>query len=211
MKTSNGVSSCGGRDVSTLDGDELARAYATAKALVAFQEAPGVFNGLDLLIDTNEVLNPAIKFIGPAQTTCNYLTLWFRNVASVISEDELHEEYVIPSVFNKAVVEVVADSPAARAGLINPPLEDVALAGFAKTLVERERDRRDDVRRPPVLPDRRRGEGVRGLSPDGPRRLGSRLDAARRQRGGPGRRRAGGRPRRASSSRAARGGSTSPV
>ena len=30
----------------------------------------------------------------------------------------------------------------ARAGLINPPLEDVALAGFAKTLVERERGRR---------------------------------------------------------------------
>jgi ABC-type transporter Mla subunit MlaD len=58
----------------------------TAKALVAFQEAPGVFNGLDLLIDTNEVLNPAIKFIGPAQTTCNYLTLAFRNLASTFNE-----------------------------------------------------------------------------------------------------------------------------
>ncbi len=31
-----------------------------------------------------------------------------RAIASVITEDELHEEYVIPSVFNKAVVEVVA-------------------------------------------------------------------------------------------------------
>ena len=30
----------------------------TARALLAFQEAPGVFNGLDLLIDTNETLNP---------------------------------------------------------------------------------------------------------------------------------------------------------
>ena len=30
----------------------------------------------------------------------------------------------------------------ARAGLINPPLEDVALTGFATTLVERERSRR---------------------------------------------------------------------
>ncbi len=30
----------------------------------------------------------------------------------------------------------------ARAGLINPPLEDVALAGFARTLVDRERDKR---------------------------------------------------------------------
>ncbi len=53
----------------------------TADALLAFQEAPGVFNGLDLLIDTNEILAPAIRFLGPAQTTCNYFTLAFRNLA----------------------------------------------------------------------------------------------------------------------------------
>jgi ABC-type transporter Mla subunit MlaD len=58
----------------------------TADALLAFQNAPGVFNGLDLLIDTNNLLQPAIKFIGPAQTTCNYLTLDFRNLASASSE-----------------------------------------------------------------------------------------------------------------------------
>ena len=57
----------------------------TADALLAFQEATGVFNGLDLLIDTNETLDPAIKFIGPAQTTCNYLTLAFGNLASAFS------------------------------------------------------------------------------------------------------------------------------
>ncbi len=59
-----------------------AQLVPTAKALLAFQSAPGVFNGLDLLIDTNKTLGPAIKFIGPAQTTCNYLTLAFRNLAS---------------------------------------------------------------------------------------------------------------------------------
>ncbi len=58
----------------------------TADALLDFQEAPGVFNGLDLLIDTNELLGPAIRFIGPAQTKCNYLSLAFRNFASVGSE-----------------------------------------------------------------------------------------------------------------------------
>ena len=47
----------------------------TADALLAFQEAPGVFNGLDLLIDTNKTLDPAIRFIAPAQVTCNYLTI----------------------------------------------------------------------------------------------------------------------------------------
>jgi ABC-type transporter Mla subunit MlaD len=58
----------------------------TADALLAFQNAPGVFNGLDLLIDTSDLLQPAIKFIGPAQTTCNYLTIAFRNLASASSE-----------------------------------------------------------------------------------------------------------------------------
>jgi ABC-type transporter Mla subunit MlaD len=58
-----------------------AQLQPTAEALVDFQNAPGVFNGLDLLIDTNNVLKPALSFITPAQTTCNYLTLTFTNLA----------------------------------------------------------------------------------------------------------------------------------
>jgi virulence factor Mce-like protein len=63
-----------------------AQIVPTADALLAFQASPGVFNGLDLLIDTNNILNPAVKFIAPAQTTCNYLTLTFKNFASATSE-----------------------------------------------------------------------------------------------------------------------------
>lgn len=58
----------------------------TAEALLAFQSAPGVFNGLELLIDTNNLLDPAIRFIAPAQTTCNYLSLAFLNLADAFSE-----------------------------------------------------------------------------------------------------------------------------
>jgi ABC-type transporter Mla subunit MlaD len=58
----------------------------TAEALVAFQDAPGVFNGLDLLIDTNELLDPALRFIAPSQTTCNYITLAFKNLAAANSQ-----------------------------------------------------------------------------------------------------------------------------
>jgi virulence factor Mce-like protein len=58
----------------------------TAEALVAFQDSPGVFNGLDLLIDTNQTLRPALKFIVPSQTTCNYISLTFRNLANSSSE-----------------------------------------------------------------------------------------------------------------------------
>jgi virulence factor Mce-like protein len=63
-----------------------AQIVPTADALLAFQASPGVFNGLDLLIDTNNVLDPAIKFIAPAQTTCNYLTLAVKNFASASGE-----------------------------------------------------------------------------------------------------------------------------
>jgi ABC-type transporter Mla subunit MlaD len=63
-----------------------AQLQPTAEALLSFQQAPGVFNGLDLLIDTNEVLDPGISFIAPAQTTCNYLTLAFGNLEDALSE-----------------------------------------------------------------------------------------------------------------------------
>ena len=62
---------------------------------------PGMFRGaLDAHATTiNEEMNLAAA----------------RAIASVIGEDELHEEYVIPSVFNKAVVEQVAEAVAEAA------------------------------------------------------------------------------------------------
>jgi len=53
----------------------------TAQALVDFQDSPGVFNGLELLTNTNEILNPALRFLTPAQTECTYASLAFRNLA----------------------------------------------------------------------------------------------------------------------------------
>ncbi len=64
----------------------FAQLTPTAEAILDFQGADGVFNGLELLTDTNEVLAPAIKHIAPAQTTCNYLSLVFRNLADAFSE-----------------------------------------------------------------------------------------------------------------------------
>jgi ABC-type transporter Mla subunit MlaD len=58
----------------------------TAEALLDFQAEPGVFNGLELLTDTNNVLAPAIKYLRPAQTTCNYFSLVFDNLADAFSE-----------------------------------------------------------------------------------------------------------------------------
>jgi len=58
----------------------------TAEALLAFQSSPGVFNGLDLFIDANELLAPSFRYLTPAQTDCNYLTLAFSNLADSFSE-----------------------------------------------------------------------------------------------------------------------------
>ena len=57
----------------------------TAEALVDFQEAPGVFSGLELLTDTNRLLKPSLRYITPSQTVCNYWTLTFKNISSAAS------------------------------------------------------------------------------------------------------------------------------
>jgi virulence factor Mce-like protein len=58
----------------------------TAEALVDFQEAPGVFNGLELLTDTNRLLKPSLAYIVPSQTVCNYWSLTFNELASASKE-----------------------------------------------------------------------------------------------------------------------------
>jgi ABC-type transporter Mla subunit MlaD len=54
----------------------------TAEALVAFQEAEGTMTGLQLLTDLNKNLEEPLRFITPAQTTCNYFSLTFTQIAS---------------------------------------------------------------------------------------------------------------------------------
>jgi virulence factor Mce-like protein len=54
-------------------------------ALKNFAEEPLVRPGIQRLNDTVESLRPTLKFLTPAQTVCNYATLWFRNVSSLLS------------------------------------------------------------------------------------------------------------------------------
>jgi ABC-type transporter Mla subunit MlaD len=58
----------------------------TAEALLRFQQSEGVMTGLDLLTDLNRNLEPPLRFITPAQTTCNYFTLTFRQLANASSQ-----------------------------------------------------------------------------------------------------------------------------
>jgi len=54
-------------------------------ALKNFTEEPLVEPGIERLNDTVESLRPTLAFITPAQTVCNYATLWFRNISSLLS------------------------------------------------------------------------------------------------------------------------------
>src|SRR4051794_16853237 len=63
-----------------------AQLQPTAQAFLDFQEAPGVFNGLELLTDTNRLLKPSLTYIVPSQTVCNYWSLAFKEIANAASQ-----------------------------------------------------------------------------------------------------------------------------
>jgi virulence factor Mce-like protein len=60
----------------------------TFAALQRFAEDPLVSLGVRDLTNTAQLLNPTVAFLTPAQTICNYASLWFRNVASLLSEGD---------------------------------------------------------------------------------------------------------------------------
>jgi virulence factor Mce-like protein len=63
-----------------------ARLEPTFRALQRFGEDPLVAVGVRDLTSTARILEPTIAQLAPVQTACNYVTLWFRNVGSLLSE-----------------------------------------------------------------------------------------------------------------------------
>jgi virulence factor Mce-like protein len=63
------------------------RLAAAAQAFQAFAQNPVVTLGLEDLTQTTLLGNPLVAGLAPEQATCNYLTLAFRNVASLFSEN----------------------------------------------------------------------------------------------------------------------------
>jgi phospholipid/cholesterol/gamma-HCH transport system substrate-binding protein len=64
------------------------RLKPTFQALQTFAEDPLVALGIRDLSTTARIANPVLAHLTPVQTTCNYITLFFRNVASVLSEGD---------------------------------------------------------------------------------------------------------------------------
>jgi virulence factor Mce-like protein len=61
----------------------LEPAFASIQRLA---DDPLVGLGVRDLTNTARILNPTLATLTPVQTACNYITLWFRNVASLLSE-----------------------------------------------------------------------------------------------------------------------------
>ncbi|MGZ4275545.1 MAG: MlaD family protein [Solirubrobacteraceae bacterium] len=61
------------------------RLKPTFESLQRFAEDPLVKLGIDDLTSTSQILAPTLAYLTPAQTVCNYATLWFRNVSSLLS------------------------------------------------------------------------------------------------------------------------------
>jgi ABC-type transporter Mla subunit MlaD len=57
-------------------------------ALAEFSEDRQVRLGIDQLTRLSSSLRPTLRFLAPVQTTCNYVTLFFRNAASVLSDGD---------------------------------------------------------------------------------------------------------------------------
>jgi ABC-type transporter Mla subunit MlaD len=66
----------------------------TAEALLAFQQSEGVMTGLGLLTDLNSNLESPLRFITPAQTTCNYFSLTFRQIANATSQGNKYGKWL---------------------------------------------------------------------------------------------------------------------
>jgi virulence factor Mce-like protein len=58
--------------------------------LETFAEDPLVPAGIRRLTDTAKTLNPTLQYLAPAQITCNYIALWFRNISSLLSEGDVN-------------------------------------------------------------------------------------------------------------------------
>jgi virulence factor Mce-like protein len=58
------------------------------RELQSFAEDPQVPLGLHAATDIVRTLRPTLEFLAPAQLQCNYITLWFRNVSSLLSEGD---------------------------------------------------------------------------------------------------------------------------
>lgn len=64
------------------------RLVGTLQSIQNFANDPRTLPGLGILTETAQLVEPTVNYLEPAQTTCNYLTLFFRNLENALSESD---------------------------------------------------------------------------------------------------------------------------
>ena len=64
-----------------------ARLVSLSQSLQTYSQNPAVQQGLDRLTQTASSLKGPLAFLTPVQSSCNYVTLFLRNIASLLSEN----------------------------------------------------------------------------------------------------------------------------
>jgi virulence factor Mce-like protein len=63
------------------------------EALADFSDDPNARQGVRQLTRLSSSLRPTLRFLKPTQTTCNYATIFLRNVASLLSDGDANGNY----------------------------------------------------------------------------------------------------------------------
>jgi virulence factor Mce-like protein len=64
------------------------RLASLLETLQEFSNDPMVPQGIRSTTTALRTLDPTLQYLAPVQTQCNYITLWFRNIASLLSEGD---------------------------------------------------------------------------------------------------------------------------
>jgi virulence factor Mce-like protein len=98
-----------------------ARLASLLDEVAAFAEDPLVPRGIRRLTDTAQTLKPTLEYLAPAQLTCNYLSLWFRNVSSLLSEGDNN------GTWQRFIIVATPQGPNNEGGLASAPADGPTL------------------------------------------------------------------------------------
>jgi virulence factor Mce-like protein len=92
-----------------------------------FSTDPTVKLGVSRLKDTVASLKPTLAFLTPAQTTCNYVTLWFRNIGSLLSEGDRN------GTWQRFIIVTTPQGPNSESGMSSGPANGPSADNYLHT------------------------------------------------------------------------------
>jgi len=96
------------------------RTVSLSRTLESYSQTPAVQGGLDRLSLTAASLRSPLAFLTPAQSTCNYVTLFLRNISSLLAE------HVSQGGLLRFVQVAITDGPGAESGPSTHPYTGAA-------------------------------------------------------------------------------------